>query len=69
MRLTIAVPVYDGAKAGISGLVAVEGTMATIFSEVINSVPGTKSYMYLVDVTHGKIFFPYDFQLKVIDMS
>lgn len=56
MRLTVAAPVYDGAKGDVSGLVAVEGTMATIFSEVINFVLGTKSYMYLVDVTHGKTF-------------
>jgi len=57
MTLTVSLPVYTNSPYNITGLVSVEGTMATVFSEVVNFHLGYKSYMYLVDVTHGMNMF------------
>lgn len=52
LGLTVAVPVYNGNQT--FGVVAVDGSMATVFSEVVNFNVGTNSYMYVVDSMHGK---------------
>ena len=57
MTLTVSLPVYTNSPYNITGLVSVEGTIATVFSEVVNFHLGYKSYMYLVDVTHGMNMF------------
>lgn len=53
LGLTVAVPVFNGNQT--FGVVAVDGSMATIFSEIVNFDTGVNSYMYMVDSTHGHV--------------
>ncbi|XP_053377571.1 VWFA and cache domain-containing protein CG16868-like isoform X2 [Mercenaria mercenaria] len=53
LGLTVAVPVYNGTQP--IGVVAADGSLATIFSEIVNFKTGINSYMYMVDSTHGHV--------------
>ena len=55
LYITVATPVYHHDNMTV-GVAAVDATMATVFSDIVNFHVGEDSYAYLVDITHGNIF-------------